>query len=130
MARSCKIRKMAHHLRKVNGVYQVQRIIPKGLEAICARLEGKTTLSKKQREAGQTIPTLGWFIRSTGTGNLREAETIRDERLIPEYRALIKRAESYANPDAIAVAMNADPPAVDGISFGQLASLTQAQAGA
>ncbi len=102
MARVCKIRKMAHHLRKVNGIYQVQRKIPKGLEEVAARLEGKTTLSKKQREAGQTVPTLEWFIRSTGTGNPREAENIRDEQLDPEYRALVKRCEAASDPDTLA----------------------------
>jgi hypothetical protein len=126
--RVCKIRKMAHHLRLINGIYQYQRKVPKHLAAICARITGKTTLSEKQREAGQTIPTLEWFIRSTATGNAREAERVRDDKIDAEYRALVKRAESFANPDAIADALNNGP--ADDVTFQQVASLTPEQAGA
>jgi hypothetical protein len=89
--RSCRIRKMPHHLRRVRGLYQVQYAVPRPLREAVAQINGKE-LTRKEREAGRTVPEQDWLIKSTSTGNLREAERIRDDAIMPEFRQILKTA--------------------------------------
>lgn len=93
--------KPSPYLRKVNGIYQVQRKVPDGLAEAFARITGHKNRPDKN---GVTppVPRQDWFIKSTGTGNQGEAEAIRDEKLMPEFRRIRKQAEAMADPEFLA----------------------------
>lgn len=74
------------HCRIIRGIYLYQRSIPAHLQEVAAKINE------------HPAPKPAWFIRSTGTGNPKEAEIVRDEQIAPDYRKLIKRAEAYSTP--------------------------------
>lgn len=85
-----RIRKMPHHLRCTRGIYQVQLSVPGPLQEAVARITGRRK------------PAQAWLIRSTGTGNLREAERRRDDEIMPEFRRILRAAESRCDPVMLA----------------------------
>ena len=108
--RAYRIRKMPHHLRLVRGIYQVQLAVSKPLREAVAAINGKR-LSKAEREAGCTVPEQDWLIKSTSTGNLSEAERIRDEQIMPEFKRILLAAELRSDPETLAAALiNRNPP--------------------
>jgi len=96
-----RIRKMPHHLREIRGIYQVQVYVPPPLREIVAQITGHK-LTPKDIKAGRTIPSQDWLIKSTGTGNLPEAERIRDNTIKPKLLEILETAKAWADPGRLA----------------------------